>query len=581
MGKRWRIQPHDAACVAELERRVGVPAVVAQLLASRGIRHADAARQFLKAPASDLYDPDLLPGIPEATKRILGAIRRGRRITVYGDYDADGMSATAILVRCLRLLGADVDVYVPNRLDDGYGLNDDALELIARRGTSLVVTVDCGIASVEEAKTARRLGLELIVTDHHEPQADLPDADVLVHPRLPGSRYPFGALCGAGVAFKLAWSLCRAYCGQERVSGAMRGFLIQSLGLAAIGTIADVVPLLDENRLLVRHGLTALTDRPPPGLAALMQVTRLANQRQLTSEDIAFVIGPRLNAAGRLGEAMLGVELLATDNEERARTLAQHLHEQNEKRDSVERGIYQMAIARLKELGDPHEAPALVVDGQGWHPGVIGLVAGRLAEKYHRPTVVISVDPTGLRPAVGSARSACGLELHRALAHCERWLLAHGGHAAAAGLKIDPRYISDFRKAFCEVAAAWIAPEDRVAELWIDAEAPFSQLSEQTVQQIEQLAPFGEGNPRPVLCTVAVEVNGPLKMLGTSGRHFAVELRQHQQTIRAVAFGKPQWIEMLGRLQTSIDVAYSPVLNRFGGRCSVEMQLVDWRPSSV
>lgn len=580
MGKRWKIQPHDAACVAELERCVGVPAVVAQLLASRGIRHAAAARQFLKAPATDLYDPDLLPGVPEATRRILEALRVGRRITIYGDYDADGMSATAILLRCLRLVGASVDAYVPNRLDDGYGLNHEALELIARRGTQLVITVDCGIASIDEARAARRLGLELIITDHHEPHAVLPDADVLVHPRLPGGQYPFGALCGAGVAFKLAWSLCRAVAGRERVEGALRAFLIQSLGLAAIGTIADVVPLLDENRLLVRHGLAALCDRPTPGVAALFQITRLAKQRDVSSEDIAFVVAPRLNAAGRMGEAMLGVELLATDDPERARLLAEHLNNQNEKRDSVERGIYQMALARLKELGDPHAAPALVIDGEGWHPGVIGLVAGRLAEKYHRPTIVISIDPNGLRPAIGSARAACGLELHKALAQCERWLLAHGGHAAAAGLKIDPRSIPAFRQAFCDIAAAWIAPEDRVSELRIDAEAPLCQLSEQTVQQIEQLAPFGEGNPRPVLCTIDVHLNSSPKLLGSSGRHFAVELRQHQQAVRAVAFSQPHWVELLMRQQGPIDVAYSPVLNRFAGKCSVEMQLIDWRPSS-
>lgn len=579
MGKRWRIQPHDAAQVAQLERRAGVPTVVAQLLASRGVQSAEAARQFLRASARDLHDPELLPGAVEATHRILRAIETGRRITVYGDYDADGMSAAAILYRCLRLLGAEVDIYIPNRLDDGYGLNDDALSSIRARGTSLVVTVDCGIASQHEAHTARQLGLELVITDHHEFRGELPDADVLVHPRLPNTNYPFGELCGAGVAFKLAWSLCRRACGSTRVNDRMRDFLIEALGLAAIGTIADVVPLRDENRLLVRNGLPALKDRAPPGLAAMMQITRLKDRRELSSEDIAYVIAPRLNAAGRLGQAMLGVELLTTNDPDRAGTLAQYLHEQNETRDSLERGIYQMALARVKELGDPHSAPALVVDGEGWHPGVIGLVAGRLADKFHRPTVVISVDRSGLRPAVGSARSACGLELHKALERCAAWLLAYGGHSAAAGLKIHPKNIDAFRQAFCEIAAEWIAPEDRVAELFIDAEAPLSQLSEETVRQMELLAPFGEGNPRPVLCTAEVYVAAPPRPLGSGGRHLAFPVVQHQQTVRAVAFSKPDWMDALAQHSGPIDIAYSPVINHFAGRQTVEMHLLDWRPS--
>jgi single-stranded-DNA-specific exonuclease len=581
MGKRWRIQPHDAARVAELERRAGLPTVVAQLLASRGVQSPEAARQFLRPSAQDLYDPDSLPGMSEATSRILAAIDARRRITIYADYDADGMSAAAILFRCLQLLGACVNIHVPNRLEDGYGLNDDALATLAAQGTSMVITVDCGIASVHEARTAQRLGLELIITDHHHLGAELPDAAALVHPRLPGSTYPFGGLSGAGVAFKLAWSLCRRRCGASRVSQPMRKLLIEALALAAIGTVADVVPLLDENRRIVRSGLPALKEHPPPGIACLLELTRLKDRPELTSEDIAYVVAPRLNAAGRLGQAMLGIELLTTENPDRAAVLANYLHEQNATRDSLERGTYQVALAQLKQMGDPHTAPALVVAGDGWHPGVLGLVAGRLAEKFHRPTVVISVDPTGLRPAVGSARSACGLHLHEALSQCSRWLLAYGGHAAAAGLKMDPRHIPAFREAFCQVAAACIPPQDRVAELVIDAEAPLSQLSEQTVRHIELLAPFGEGNPRPILCTTEVCLAAPPRPLGSSGRHLALPVVQHQQTIRAVAFGKPEWLDALGDFRGPIDIAYSPVLNHFGGKCSVEMHLVDWRPSAT
>lgn len=581
MGKRWRIQLHDGERVARLERAAGVPPVVAQLLVGRGMHDAESARRFLEARLSHLREPDELPGLPEAADRIATAVREERRIAVYGDYDADGMTATAILVRCLRLLGADVSYYVPNRLDDGYGLNDGALEHLARRGVSLVVTVDCGIASLKEADTARRLGIELIVTDHHEMRDELPAAAAIVHPRLPGTSYPFAGLCGAGVAFKLAWGICQRASGARRVSDTLREFLVQAVGLAAIGTVADVVPLTDENRLLVRHGLGSLRERAPEGLAALLRVTRLAERPSLSSEDLAFVLGPRLNAAGRLGQAQLGVELLTTDSPERAEKLATYIHELNTTRDSVERSILLSAGKQMKERFDPERDGALVLDGEGWHAGVIGIVAGRLADRYNVPVVVIARDAAGVKPAIGSARSACGVELHRALAACAEHLLAHGGHAAAAGLKIEPRSIEAFRKAFCRYVAESVRAEDRVAELMIDSEAPLSQLTARTVRQIEMLAPFGEGNPRPVLCATEVTLAGPPKTMGGGDRHLSLRLSQHGVTIRAVAFGQGEWAEPLGQHEGPIDVAFRPVINDFRGVQSVEVHLVDWRPSRV
>jgi single-stranded-DNA-specific exonuclease len=583
MGKRWRIQPHDAERIARLERSAGIPTVVAQLLAGRGVWEAEAARSFLDAKLTSLRDPDELPGLPAAADRIVAALRARRPMVVYGDYDADGMTATAILVRCLKLLGADVSYYVPNRLDDGYGLNDEALRRLAEQGASLIITVDCGIASLSEADTARALGLELIITDHHEMQSRLPDADAIVHPRLPGSSYPFGGLCGAGVAFKLAWGICQRACGARRVTAALRDFLLQAVGLAAIGTVADVVPLLDENRLLVRHGLKSLSEQPPLGLKALLEVTRLNGQKRngLASEDIGFVLGPRLNAAGRLGQAQLGVELLTTECAERAQKLASYIHEMNTTRDHLERGILQCAARQIKERFDPHHDPALVLDGEGWHAGVIGIVAGRLAEKYHRPVVIVSWDTAGVKPGVGSARSACGLELHKALAACDRHLLRHGGHAAAAGLQMERQAIEAFRESFCGFVASNVRDEDRVAEIMIDAEAPLSQLTSRTVHQIELLAPFGEGNRRPVLCATGVELAAPPKTIGGGDRHLSLRVRQHRVTLRGVAFGQGEWADPLSQHQGPLDIAYSPVINEFRGFRSVEVHLVDWRPSTI
>src|SRR6478672_12402007 len=312
-NKRWRFQPHDADRITRLEQAAGVSPIVAQLLISRGVYDADAARIFLDAKLTGLRDPDLLPGAADAADRIYAAIQARRKIVVYGDYDADGMTGTAILLLCLRLLGADVAYYVPNRLEEGYGLSGDALRSLASRGASLVISVDCGIASVAEAMVAKELGLELIVTDHHEFATELPAAAAIVHPRLPGHTYPFGGLCGAGVALKLAWAICQRASEAKKVSEPLRNFLLSAVGLAAIGTVADVVPLIEENRILVRHGLNSLKHMPPLGLAMLMQVAKVHEKPNLDSEDIAFTLGPRLNAAGRFGQAQLAIELLTTD----------------------------------------------------------------------------------------------------------------------------------------------------------------------------------------------------------------------------------------------------------------------------
>jgi single-stranded-DNA-specific exonuclease len=338
---------------------------------------------------------------------------------------------------------------------------------------------------------------------------------------------------------------------------------------------------VDENRILVRYGLNSLNERPSLGLAALMRVAGLDDRGALSSEDLAFGLAPRLNAAGRLGQAQLGVELLTTQAAERAESLAEYIQQLNHSRESLERSVYLAAHKQIKEECDVEHDAAFVLAGEGWHAGVIGIVAGRLAEKYHRPVVLISVDPLGTRPGTGSGRSACGLNLHRALLGCSEHLISAGGHAAAAGLKIDPRRVPAFRAAFCDYAAAAISPDARVACLDIDAEAPFSQLTFETVQQVERLAPFGAGNPRPVLCTTGVRLAEEPRQLGGGDRHLAVRLVQHRVSIRAVAFGRGEWFDELSRVDGPIDVAFRPVINEFRGRRSVEMHLVDWRPATT
>ncbi|MEX2114906.1 MAG: single-stranded-DNA-specific exonuclease RecJ [Pirellulales bacterium] len=581
MAKLWRIHPHDSARIVALERAAAIPAVVAQLLICRGICDPRTAGDFLDARLSSLRDPEDLPGLPAAADRIMAAVTAGRRIVVYGDYDVDGMSATAILYLCLRLLGGDVSYYVPNRMDEGYGLNRQALETLRQRGADMVVTVDCGAASVDEAQAARALGLELIITDHHQFGATLPDAAAIVHPALPGSAYPFTGLCGAGVAFKLAWALCQRASEAKKVGPPMREFLMQSVGLVALGTVADVVPLVDENRTIVRHGLTSLRERPALGVAALAKLTKLDEKPHLSSEDIAFTLAPRLNAAGRLGQAALGVELLTTDSAERASALAAYLNELNKSRDSLERSIYLAANKQAIERFDPENDAALVLADRGWHVGVIGIVAARLAEKFHRPVVMVSFEAVGAKPGVGSARSVPGFDLHAALAAGCEHLLSHGGHAAAAGLKIEEHRLDDFRAQFCEHAAAELAGTPRVAELRIDAEVPFSALTTSTVMDIERLAPFGQANPRPLLCTSEVTLCEPPKRIGGGERHLSLRLAQHGVELRAVAFGGGEWAEELGETPGTIAVAFRPFVNHFRGRKSVELQVCDWQPAAV
>jgi single-stranded-DNA-specific exonuclease len=378
--KTWRLLPHERSSVERLASSLQVAPVVAQLLLNRGISAADVGRRFLDSPLNGLHQPELLPGAWKAAEHLYAAAREGKRICIYGDYDVDGTTGTAILLQCLRLVGARADFYVPHRLEQGYGLNSDALRQIAASGATVVATVDCGICSVEEAREARRLGIELIVTDHHEYKAELPDAAVLVHPRLPGTSYPFSGLSGSAVAFKVAWALARiASGGTDKVQPQFREFLLDAVALAALGVVADVVPLLDENRILVRHGLHRLRHQPPVGLRALCNAAGLPAGSDLRASDVAFKLAPRLNAAGRLGCARLVVDLLTEPRPELAVDRARFLEEQNTQRQTLERRMVTEAREMIDAEGRQN-APALVLAKLDWHAGVLGIVAGRLAE---------------------------------------------------------------------------------------------------------------------------------------------------------------------------------------------------------
>ncbi|MEO1524289.1 MAG: single-stranded-DNA-specific exonuclease RecJ [Planctomycetota bacterium] len=582
MKRKWRIVPHDSSRVEGLIRATGLPPVVAQLLVSRGVYDSEAASAFLSTKLTGLRDPLELPGVEKATDLVAAAIEAKTPVVIYGDYDCDGMTGTAILYNGLKLLGGNVSYHVPNRLEEGYGLNADSIRKLASRGKQMIISVDCGVTSVACAELCKELGVKLIITDHHTIDDGLPDADAIVHPRLPGTNYPFGELCGAGVAFKLAWAVCQRVCGSKKVTEPLRRYLMQSLSLAAIGTVADVVPLVDENRILVTHGLKMLGAEPLTGLAELMKVSKLAEATRLNTESISFNLAPRLNASGRLGQAQLGVELLTTDAVERAQALAEYIDQLNGNRDSLQRSVTLAAQKQIKERFDAENDPALVLAGVGWHQGVIGVVAGRLSDKYAKPVIVLSMDASGKSEAVGSGRvGGTDVNLHAALAECEDRLVRFGGHKAAAGLTIDERQIDGFREDFCEAVSKQWTEKQIEPEIVIDAEASFAQLNLNAVRQIEMLEPFGAGNPRPTLMCQEVQLEEPARKMGSGDRHLTVRVRQGNKVIRGVAFGAADWCDELNACDGPIQLAYRPVINEFGGYRRVEIHVVDWRPARV
>ncbi|HZY87983.1 MAG TPA: single-stranded-DNA-specific exonuclease RecJ, partial [Gemmataceae bacterium] len=569
--------PHDGGAVERLAARMGLTPIVAQLLLNRGHGEPEQARRFLDAPLNGLHAPELLPGVTEAAARLHDAARAGRRLCVYGDYDVDGVTGAAILLQGLRLLGAKPDLYVPHRLEEGYGLNRDALRDIASKGVSVVVTVDCGIASVAEAEEARRLGLELIVTDHHEMKDTLPDAAVLVHPRLPGTAYPFGWLSGAAVAFKLAWALAQRASGGEKVLPHFREYLLDAVALAALGVVADVVPLHDENRILVRHGLHRLRQAPPLGIRALCEAAGVDVAAGVRASDIGYKIAPRLNAAGRLGCARLVVDLLTTTRREQAVDLARYLEEQNGKRQTLERRMVSEARQLVEEQGRGGD-PALVLAGRDWHGGVIGIVAGRLAELYARPALMIALPAEGDgdgRSAAGSGRSVPGFALHEALAACGEHLLSHGGHAAAAGFRLRPENIDAFRERLCAYASAHFPAGLPVPSLVLDAEAPLSALTQGLLKDLDRLEPYGAENRRPVFLAGDLRVVGEPRKVGAGERHLSFRVRQNGTTLKAIAFGMGERAAELMSAGGACCLAFTPKVNEWQGWRSIDLEVAD------
>jgi len=580
MAGHWQFNSHDSGRVESLAGQMRCSTLVAQVLLSRNYSDAEQAKAFLISKLSDLREPETLPGVSLAAEIIVQAMQEKRRITIYGDYDVDGMTSTAILQQCLQLAGAQVDYYIPCRLEEGYGLNCDALrELHKADPNRLVVTVDCGVSSVTEATLAREIGLDLIITDHHTIGEQIPDALAVVHPELPGGvaaeQGMFTPLCGAGVAFKLAWAICKVLGDGKRASERMRSYLKSAVCLSMIGTIADVVPLVSENRLIAKYGLATLIEQAGPGLAALMKVAGIDQKTSLTSEDIGFALSPRINAAGRLGQARLAVELLTTSDESRATQLAVYLDGLNRQRQTVERKILKQAKEVIQENEQWLEQNTLVVSHHDWHAGVIGIVASRVAEHFAKPTILVTFD-TSNGIGQGSGRTCGNFNLHRAASMCEEYLETFGGHAAAIGLKVKQENIDTFREALSQ-AAQETPTELEQQPRRIDAEVSLGELSVKSVRELDYLGPFGNANERPIFVSTSVTLAEPPRTMGEGGRHLSLKVKQFGQTMRAVAFGRGEWAEEIGKQEGPIAICFKPMINEFRGRTSVEMQLIDWK----
>ena len=562
MRKIWKSKEPDRNLSQKLASELGIPLLIAQLLVNRGIVETQAAQEFLYPDLSNLHPPSMMKGISDAVDRIKEAIDKGEKIWVYGDYDVDGITSVSMLMPCLKRLGAEVDYYIPHRLDEGYGLSQESIAELEGKGCSLIITVDCGISATEEVRMANDAGIDVIITDHHEPGEELPPAIVTLDPKLVDCGYPFDRLAGVGVAFKLAQALM----GDE--NGENEAFLREQLDLVALGTIVDVVPLTGENRIIAKYGLEVLNKMERVGIRALCEVSSV-EEGTISGWIVGFRLGPRINAAGRIDTANSAVRLLTTDSYEEALEIAQKLDAANKERQNIEREILGKAKNQLQKF-DLSREKGLVLAEEGWHPGVVGIVASRIQELYYRPTILISLEGEQGR---GSARSIPGFDIFHALTKCSHLLERFGGHKAAAGLGIAKSNIGAFRREFSSIVAETLEPDDLKPKVLIDAEADLSQLTLEVVEQLSLLEPYGLGNPRPMIEVKNLLVKGMPRIVGRTGGHLQMTVSDGQQALRCIAFNKAELERELHGAGVRLNLACRPSVNDWRDMRSVQLQI--------
>jgi single-stranded-DNA-specific exonuclease len=566
--KRWDVA---APLPPEAEQQLhGYPPILRQILYNRKYRSMEAARDFLEARTPPGTDPFNMLGVSAAVDRLEFALAQGEPIAIYGDYDVDGVTATTLLVQSLTALGADVIGYIPNRFDEGYGLNNEALEALKAKGTKLVVTVDCGIRSLIEAQHAQQLGLDLIISDHHQPRTELPHAVAVINPKQPGDDYPEKELAGVGLAYKLACGLFHRL--GQRSHPVRSGLQMEHLlDLVALGTVADLAPLAGENRALVRAGLQTIHTPHRQGLLSLIGVAGL-KARQVTATHIGFMLGPRLNAAGRLESAMAAYQLLTTEDVFEAGRLAQILDGQNRERQKITREI--QAHAEQLALEQDPDALLLFAAHPDFNPGVVGLAASRLTDQYYRPAIVAQMGPDYTR---GSCRSIPEFHITEALDQCVGLLERHGGHAAAAGFTVHNDNLPALVAQLQEIASQQLADRDLRPVLDADAEIPLAELKPDLLTYMDWLQPTGYGNRQAVFVTRDVKVSSH-RTVGRDGSHLKMSVTDGWITYDAIAFRQGHWS---GQMPDSVDLLYTFERNEFNGRITLQINVKDLKPAGI
>ena len=556
---QWQLTPERPT--PELDKRV--PRLVAQVLAARGVDTSEKLRLFLEPPHRLPYNPLRLPGMELALPRLFSAVQRGERVGIFGDFDVDGVTGTAIIADGLGALGVPVEPYLPHRVDEGHGLSDDAVRLLAEKGVGLIITVDCGVTSVDEVARSKQLGMDVIITDHHTPSERVPQATAIINPRMPGSSYPYEGLCGAGLAFKLVQGIYD-YLGQP--------WNRDLLELAALGTIADLVPLVDENRYIVSQGLMELARTRRPGLRALCRRAGIQAQG-FNTETVSYQLAPRLNAPGRMDHALASYQLLTTTSEAEAEALADQVEGLNQERRALTEQALAVALAEV-QLHSP-VPPILLVDDPVITPGVAGLVAGRLSEMFHRPAVVMS--SVADQRVTASARSIPEFNLIGAFTACSDLFVRFGGHSQAAGFTLLRERVPELREELSAIAAAALSELPLAPITSIDAVIGLAELGHEALEWLSALEPYGVGNPQPVFLTRGVQVTAS-QYVGRQGRHVKLRVRQGREEWTALMFDQAEkWQDGISK----VDLVYSLLTDYWNGERQVNLRVLDFRPSAA
>ena len=565
MDLSWQIIDKFAAkTISAFADELNVSPALAKVLLNRGIDDIEEARKFYKPDLNRLHDPFLMHDMKDAVQRIEEAIRLKQNILIYGDYDVDGTTAISLLLLFFRQIGIPVEFYVPDRLTEGYGLTRQGIRNVRNAGAELIITVDCGITSREEVDYARSLGIDVIICDHHFPGAELPEATAVLNPKRADCSYPFKELAGVGVAFKLAQAL------QQKMNFNAAN-LFDLLDLVAIGSAADIVPLIDENRIFVKFGLDKLNNTSNLGLQALKEITGLA-KGCITAGQVVFVLAPRINAVGRLGDAGRAVRLLTSENKQQAENIAEILESENKIRREIDESTLSQALAQIEDLEDPGSQNVFVLNSDDWHPGVIGIVASRIVERYFRPTVMIATENGSGK---GSARSIPGFDIYQALKSCEDLMNSFGGHKYAAGLTIGSQNIPEFRKKLDAVASQSLTAEMTTPKLWIDAEIALKDIDEMLIKLLKRMAPYGPQNMRPVFQTGALQVVGTPSIVGNN--HLKFKVRQNDVVFNAIGFNLGDLFYRLAPGESDLEMVYSIDENEWNGKTTIQLKVKDLR----